>query len=149
MEYFSAEALRKARLMKRVTQAELGLEVGLSAASVCRIERGDRLPSAAEMVSIKRALGSMEMKKVTIPEREFSVATRLAGGQHRIKIEIRLERFVEEARHIGPQMACRPTSSKPGEPIAFYISLDGLAIESPEDANKEEELTNRLRPRQR
>lgn len=147
MNVFNAEALRKARLSKRITQTELGMRVGMSSASVCRIERGERLPTAAEIDALSKALDSMAMKEVEIPKRDFSVATRLAGLQHRIKVEISLEQIREIAgQAIGHD--CLKASARQPSALVFYVPLDGLAIDNL-NTEEEEDDTTTIRPRHR
>lgn len=147
MNIFNAEALRRARLSKRITQADLGMQVGMSSASVCRIERGDRLPTASEIEAFARALDSMAMKEVDIPQRDISVATRLAGLQHRIKVQISVEQILSAATDQATGTALSASAqSSPGAPLVFYVPLDGLSIDSFEE---EEEIKTQTRPRQR
>ena len=151
MNVFNAEGLRKARLEKRISQVDFGMKVGLSSATICRIERGERFPTAAEIEAFSKALDSTVMKKVVIPERDFSVATRLAGLKHRIKVEISLEQVRQLAGDAGSQITLSANEREPSA-LVFYVPLEGLAIDgfpNEESTEEEGEDTNQLRPRQR
>jgi transcriptional regulator with XRE-family HTH domain len=155
MNLFNAENLRKARLLKRITQAELAEKVGMSSASICRIERGERLPTASQIEAFSQALDSMTMKEVTIPERDISVATRLAGLQHRIKVEISLEQILSDVvgRTDEKFLNLQPQNQEQSKALVFYVPLDGLEVEVDSfETDQEEESTTQttthMRPRQ-
>jgi len=151
MNVFNAEALRKARLARRISQVDFGMKVGMSSATICRIERGERFPTAAEIEAFSKALDSTVMKEVVIPERDFSVATRLAGVQHRIKVEVSLEQIRQLAGDAGTQLTLSASERAPSA-LVFYVPLDGLVIErNPNEdlIEEEEDDTNQIRPRHR
>lgn len=160
MNLFNAENLRKARLLKRITQAELAEKVGMSSASICRIERGERLPTASQIEAFSKALDSMSMKEVVIPERDISVVTRLAGLQHRIKVQISLEQILSDVVGLTDEkfLNLQPQSreqSEQSKALVFYVPLDGLEVEADSfetETDQEEESTTQttthMRPRQ-
>ena len=87
----------------------------------------------------------MAMKQVDIPSRDISVATRLAGLRHRIKVEISLEQILKDGAEQGNATALNAHTRQPSA-LVFYVPLDGLAVDS---IDEEEDIKTQMRPRQR
>jgi transcriptional regulator with XRE-family HTH domain len=54
---FDAAAVRCRREARGLTQRELGAIVGVTNTTICRLERGDRIPHAATCARIAQTLG--------------------------------------------------------------------------------------------
>ncbi len=153
MKVFNAEAMRRTRMSKHISQVEFGEMIGMSSATVCRIERGEKIPSPQEIQAITQALDVYVERDKLVPDRNFTVASRLTGLRHRLKVQVSLEQFRHEDEHrsgsagpAGSRANVQGTAS--ARPLVFYVPLDGLEIE-PSDDQEEEESQNQLRPKQR
>ena len=123
---FEAQALRRARVGKRITQAELGRQVGLSTASVCRIERGERVPSAHEVEALMTALGLARQSNARVARRDLPVVSRIVGEDQRLKISVEISLEESDVQNdISPQQQDRLDGHRP---IVFYVPLTGLVI---------------------
>ena len=151
MKFFSAEGLRIQRMQKRVSQAELAAQVGLSTATICRIERGDRVPTAGELKELSDALLAMPMKPwAAFAEDEVPSEARVLRGDQQLRVEISLEKLENAGLKVsGIRRASAAETAKPGKgaSVVFYVPLDGLALQ-PANDDSEEELSEEY-PRQR
>lgn len=118
-----SEELRIGRLQRRLSQADLASMVGISAATLCRIERGDKVPSPEEACLIAKALN--QIPAISKEEPEQDPISKLTESPQRLKIEISLEDIFSAARS-STRNATESASKNGGATVVFYVSLEQL-----------------------
>lgn len=150
MNFFSAEGLRIQRMQKRVSQAELAAKVGLSTATICRIEKGDKVPTAEEFKILSDALLAMPVKPWATTESDATPDLRLLRGEQRLRVEISLEDLGNTKPPSSAQrdnVSAKAARQARGASFVFYVPLDGLAVQLSSEYDVHEELNEY--PRQR
>lgn len=141
MKLFNAQTIRVGRLQRRVSQAELAEKVGLSTATLSRIENGQRLPSAEEVEAISTALESLPRKPWAVTESDATSIVRVTGSQKRLRVEVSLEEIICTMKgRPRKDITTADKSVKDGTSLIFYVPLDGLALRetSSEEADESE-----------
>jgi len=88
MSKFFPDELRLGRLRRRLSQGELAQKVGVSTATLCRIENGQKVPTAEEVQAIAKALSEVADESQEGVGHDIS---KLAEPLKRLRIEIGLE----------------------------------------------------------
>ena len=57
MKYWIGEHIRRARVVKGLTQAHLGTEIGHKQSYICKMEKGERDPGFHKVLLMLRVLG--------------------------------------------------------------------------------------------
>ena len=118
-----SEELRLGRLRRRLSQTDVASVLGFSPATLCRIERGEKPPTAEEAHAIAKVLSAFpEADEDNLGEESI---LKLAENRKRLRIEIGLEEIVA---NIG--LSKRDVlSTEPGKrsaTVVFYVELDKL-----------------------
>lgn len=93
MRNFFPDELRLGRLRRRLSLVELAQKVGVSTATLCRIENGQKVPSAGEIQAIAKALNEVADES---KEGVGDDIAKLAEPLKRLRIEINLEDIAEK-----------------------------------------------------
>lgn len=103
---------------------------------ICRIERGERVPSEGEVRALLTALDIAEEKTSSLPVRQLNVASRVIGMTQGLKVQITLEQMLD-TQTTPPAGVPRSPGRRSPQPLTFYVPLDGLDMQEVEDEKEE------------
>lgn len=116
MSNFFSDELRLGRLRRRLSLVELAQKVGVSTATLCRIENGQKVPNAAEIQAIAKALNEVADESKEGIGQDIA---KLAEPLKRLRIEINLEDIAERIGHSNKNKAATAQLTEGGKLVIF------------------------------
>ena len=116
MSKFFADELRLGRLRRRLSQGQLAQKVGVSTATLCRIENGQKVPTAEEVQAIAKALSQIADESKEGIGHDIA---KLAEPLKRLRIEINLEDIAESMGETSTGKAVTAQFTKGGKLVLF------------------------------